>query len=142
MALPLTGPYPTLLHTSPTVPALLDIDAPTIPANGFTLAPSGDYKLSGELATVEKVVWAAVRTPAGSLDWDPGFGSALRLRRLRPADLAAERRRLAELVRAVPHVTGVNVQLLFDGDEMIVRLEVSTNFGSFPTQRPAASGGG
>jgi len=134
---PLTAPMPTLLHTSPTVPALLDIDAPLAPANGFTLAPSGDYKLSGELATVEKMIWHALLTPAGSFDWDPDFGSALRHKRLRPSDLAAERRRIVQVVSQIPHVTNVSVQLLFDGDEMTVAVTADTNFGTVETQRGA-----
>lgn len=131
------APLPTLLHTAPTVPALLDIDAPVVPASGFTLAASGDYKLSGETKTVEKMIWAALLTPAGSLDWDPDFGSALRLRRLRPSDLAAERRRIVQLVEAIPHVSSASVQLLFDGDEMTVAVTAVTNFGTFSTSRPA-----
>lgn len=133
----IAGPYPTLLHTAPTVPALLDIDAPVVPASGFTLAASGDYKLSGETKTVEKMIWAALLTPAGSLDWDPDFGSALRLRRLRPSDLAAERRRIVQLVEAIPHVSSASVQLLFDGDEMTVDVTAVTNFGTISTSRPA-----
>ncbi len=140
MSLAITCPLPTQLHTAPTVPALLDIDAPVIPANGFTLAPSGDYKLTGELATVEKILWATILTPLGALDWDPAFGSRLELKRLRPVDLAAERRRIAQLAATVPYVTRVDVQLLFEDDEVLVSLVVETNFGSFPTQRPAAGG--
>jgi len=134
---PLTAPMPTLLHTSPTVPALLDIDAPIAPANGFTLAPSGDYKLSGELATVEKMIWHALLTPAGSFDWDPDFGSALRHKRLRPSELAAERRRIVQLVAAIPYVTSASVQLLFDGDEISVAVTADTNFGTLETAHAA-----
>lgn len=131
------APLPTLLHTSPTVPALLDIDAPVVPASGFTLAPSGDYLLSGEKTTVEKMIWAALLTPRGSLDWAPNFGSSLRLKRRRPADLAAERRRIVQVVEAIPHVSSASVQLLFDGDEMTVAITAQTNFGTVETSHAA-----
>lgn len=131
----ITCPMPTLLHTSPTVPPMLDIDAPIVPANGLTVAPSGDYKLTGELATVEKVIWSALLTKSGELDWDPQFGANLRHKRLRPADLSAERRRIVQLVEAVPHVTRAEVQLLFSDDEIAVAVYAETDFGTLETRR-------
>lgn len=123
------GALPRLLHTSPTVPPLVDLDAPWVPPGGVRRAPSGDYATSAELATVERMIWAAALTREGELDWDPGFGVALDWKRLRPSDLSATRRRLVELVRAVPHVVGVEVQVLFEGDEVYIAIEADTDFG-------------
>lgn len=132
----LTGPMPTELHTAP-MPAvpLLDLDMPVVPAAGIGVAPSGDYRLRGELAAVEKVIWATLLTPAGSLDWDPGFGAALSHKRLAPSDLAAVRRRVKQLVEGVPYVARVEVQVLFEQDEVVIALEVETDFGSLSTRR-------
>jgi hypothetical protein len=130
-----TALYPTTDSSTTMAVALLDIDAPAVPANGFTLAPSGDYKLSGELATVEKMIWAILLTPEGSFDWDPDFGSNLRLKRLRPADLGAMRRKIQGMVQQIPYVRAASVQLLFDADEMMVSVYADTTFGDLQTQR-------
>lgn len=128
------GPMPVQLHTSPapTVP-FLDIDLSTVPAAGIALAPSGDYAMRGEVATLEKVIWAAVLTPLGSIDWDPRFGAQLAHKRLAPSDLAAEKRRLRQLIEGIPHVTHVDVQILFDADEARLALAVESDFGAFTT---------
>jgi hypothetical protein len=131
------GPYPRLLHTAPTVPPLLDIDAPLIPPNGIRLTASGDYALAAELVTVEKMLWAAILTPAGSLDWDPGFGGAIEMKRLRPADLVETRRRIEQLARAVPYVVSAKVQILFENDEAVIAIDAETQFGHLETTHAA-----
>lgn len=131
------GPYPRLLHTAPTVPPLLDIDAPTVPAEGVRMTAAGDYAMSAELATVEKMLWAVVLTAPDELDWEPRFGSALELRRLRPADLSAARRHVVEQARAVPHVRAVEAQILFEGDEVFIAIDADTDFGRLESRHAA-----
>jgi len=133
MAVTITGPEPLRQHTAYKVPALLDLDAPL--RAGISRTTSGDFGLTGETATVEKLVWAALLTEQGALDWDPTFGTNLRHKRLRPSDLSAERRRISALVKSVPYVTSVEVQLLFEDDEMVVDLNIGTDFGPFYTRR-------
>ena len=127
------GPVPQLQHTADLVPALLDLDVPL--RQGIQTTTAGDYRLSSETATVERLIWAAVLTQTSELDWDPGFGSLRKLKRLRPTDLRAEQQRLLAIVKAIPYVTDCGVQLLWQAGEMIVVFDVNTDFGRFYTKR-------
>lgn len=127
------GPVPAREHTADLVPALLDIDAPL--RAGLRVTDSGDFGMASETRTVEKMLWALVLTPRGSVDWDPQFGSALRAKRLRPMDLKQEHRRLVALAMGVPYVKAAAVQLLFEGDEIVVEFNITSDFGSFYTRR-------
>lgn len=127
------GPVPAREHTADLVPALLDIDAPL--RAGLRVTDSGDFGMASETRTVEKMLWALVLTPRGSVDWDPQFGSALRAKRLRPMDLKKEHRRLVALAMGVPYVKAAAVQLLFEGDEIVVEFNITSDFGSFYTRR-------
>jgi hypothetical protein len=124
---------PVRVNKADDIPALLDIDAPL--RSGFRLAPSRDYAMAGELATVEKMIWAALLTPRGGYDWSPAFGTRLRWKRLRDEDIRAEQRRIEAMVRAVPYVKACHASLLFEQDEVVIDLRVETDFGPFYARR-------
>lgn len=133
MPFAITGPIPPREYTAEKVPALLDIASPL--RTGLSKTTSGDLKLAGELATAEKLLWAAVLTPFGSVEYNPGFGFLNEHKRLRTHDIAAARTRLVSIALSVPYITEANVQITWDGDECFVAFDCMTDFGPFYSRR-------
>ena len=129
----LIGPKPPRAHTAFRVPALLDIDSPL--RAGRTRTSSGEPLMSGELATTEKLIWAILLTPRGSIEWSQRFGTDLQHKRLSSINAMAEKRRIAAQIRDVPYISNIDVQILFEGNTVDVAIIADSEYGPFYSRR-------
>jgi len=110
---------------SSSAPVLLDFHAPWVREDGapggfWEVGSDGDYKLTGGIETVKKVVWGWLLTRIGEIVHAPGFGTRLRHKQTRPADLDLDAKQLANgLSRGIPWVDSASVRMEFTRDNHI-----------------------
>ena len=107
--------------------ALVDLHAPF--GQSYELDASGVHRMSAGLETLRKVVLDRLLTVMGSLPWAPEYGSDLPHKGVRPANLRPEARKIERLIKRVPLVKSVSVELLWEEGELVAILGVATKLG-------------
>lgn len=122
-------------QSAPDGHALLDVDAPVLPADDGTepqfSVKGGDYVLTGGIETITKVIWSALLEEPGDRYWLPDHGGQLSLqgRGLSTKARREEEARLGALLEAMPFIKAAVVQLIADGDHWVLAFRATTDLG-------------
>lgn len=115
---------------SSSAPLLLDLYAPWVREDGvaggfFEISAAGDYVLTGGIETVKKAVWSWLLTQLRELHYAPAFGSIVRLKTLRPADLDTYAEQLADgITSGIPWVDSASVTMQFTDNHLRIGVRV------------------